>query len=59
MKEFITKKAKELEWKLSFLTPKNKYFNELNDYEEEKQVRKLTRKNMKEIDEFKKETKKL
>lgn len=54
MKEFKTEKTEYLEWKLRLLTLKNKHFKELSDYEEEGEEREITRKNVKEIDEFEK-----
>ena len=48
LEEWRTKKTEELEWELRFLTIKN-----LSDYkEEEKEVKKATRKTMEEIDKF-------
>ena len=53
--EFKIRKREELERKLRFLTVTNKSFKKLVGYEEEKEARKITRKTMKEIEDFKTE----
>ena len=58
LEELKIEKAEELEGKLRFLTVTNKSFRKLVDYDEEK-TRKITRKTMKEIEDFKTEIKKI
>ena len=53
--ELKIRKREELERKLRFLTVTNKSFKKLVGYEEEKEARKITRKTMKEIEDFKTE----
>ena len=48
--ELRLEKKEEKEWKLKFLTAKNRLFKNLSDYEEEKKAIEMTRKIMKEID---------
>ena len=59
LKEFKTEKAEDLENELRFLTVKNRSFRKLRDYEEEKEARKIIKKNMKDIEEFKTEAKRI
>ena len=49
IRKFRLQNTKELEWKLRFLTIKNR---KLSDYEEEKKAREMARKTMEEIDGF-------
>ena len=59
LEKFKIEKTEELERKLRFLTVINRSFRKLSDYEEEKDVRKITRKTMKEIEDFKVEIKRI
>ena len=52
LEEFWAEKTEELERELRFLTIKNRSFRNLSDYEEEKEIKKATRKAMQEIDKF-------
>ena len=59
LEEFKTEKAEELEWNLKFLTLKCRFFKCLNDYEEERKAREMTRKIMEEINIFETKIKKI
>ena len=52
LEEFRTEKTEELEWELRFLTKNPRSFSNLNNFEEEKEVKKATRKVMEEIEKF-------
>ena len=52
LREFKAEKTEELEWELRFLTLTDRSFKKPNNYEEEKEARKETRKCMKEIERF-------
>ena len=52
LEEFRTEKTEELEWELRFLTKNLRSFSNLNNFEEEKEVKKATRKVMEEIEKF-------
>ena len=57
MEEFKIQKIEELERKMRSVTLINRSFRKLSDYEEEKDARKITRKSMEEMGDFKTEIK--
>ena len=57
MEEFKIQKIEELERKMRSVTLINRSFRKLSDYEEEKDARKITRKSMEEMEDFKTEIK--
>ena len=57
MEEFKIQKIEELERKMRSVTLINRSFRKLSDYEEEKDARKITRKSMDEMEDFKTEIK--
>ena len=59
MKKFKTEKAEDLQNDLWFLTVKNRFFRKLSDYDEENEARKIIKKNMKNIEEFKTDAKRI
>ena len=59
LEEFTIEKTEELERKLKILTVKNGSFKKVSDYEEEQEARKITRKSMKEKEDFKTEIKRI
>ena len=59
MKKFKTEKAEDLQNDLWFLTVKNRFFRKLSDYDEENEARKIIKKNMKNIEEFKIDAKRI
>ena len=59
MEEFKIQKIEELERKMRSVTLINRSFRKLSDYEEEKDARKITRKSMEEMEDFKTEIKRI
>lgn len=59
MEEFKIQKIEELERKMRSVILINRSFRKLSDYEEEKDARKITKKSMKEMEDFKTEIKRI
>ena len=52
--EFKTEKTEELNWKVRFLTLRNRSFKKQSNYEEEKEAKRVIRKCMEKIERFEK-----